>query len=304
MTRANLTLDPVSRRTLSGSFSHGDIELRFDAGTDSDGEHLKLDSGGAEFLTVVESDTTVTETLFGGKLTATTETADLRSVMRRAKGVIRRGKPSTHKANVPVPSVRLDGDQEAVREFATRPELDTFVVLSEALGRMGITGVSVPPSGRLHMLGLASARILKDRGEYAPVEVPPGGVVFMMKHPFQAERLEIAGIMDRSIVDVVDDLCKIEVVCGSRPSALCIDLFKAMAEQFCHPCRDLQDSGGDCFGMCGAGCDCWEWVCGDCCSHPVCVVHDGLCGDCADGNLAACYMCGPGAVQLLIAGAC
>jgi len=32
-----------------------------------------------------------------------------------------------------------------------------------------------------------------------------------------------------------------------------------------------------CFGMCGPKCACWKFVCGDCCMHPGCKVHDGVC---------------------------
>jgi hypothetical protein len=32
-----------------------------------------------------------------------------------------------------------------------------------------------------------------------------------------------------------------------------------------------------CYGMCGPGCKCWSWVCGDCCFHTGCAVHDDYC---------------------------
>ncbi len=32
-----------------------------------------------------------------------------------------------------------------------------------------------------------------------------------------------------------------------------------------------------CNGMCGYSCDCWKWLCGDCCKHPGCVGHDNCC---------------------------
>ena len=40
----------------------------------------------------------------------------------------------------------------------------------------------------------------------------------------------------------------------------------------CPPCQDQE-----CFGMCGYGCQCWEWLCGDCCFHLGCYEHDILC---------------------------
>ena len=32
-----------------------------------------------------------------------------------------------------------------------------------------------------------------------------------------------------------------------------------------------------CYGMCGRGCSCWSWVCGDCCHHQMCYQHDKCC---------------------------
>lgn len=34
-----------------------------------------------------------------------------------------------------------------------------------------------------------------------------------------------------------------------------------------------------CFGMCGDQCNCWWWVCLDCCWHPGCAAHDQWCYD-------------------------
>ena len=35
----------------------------------------------------------------------------------------------------------------------------------------------------------------------------------------------------------------------------------------------------NCFGMCGKGCTCWRFVCGDCCVHQYCLTHDQCCAD-------------------------
>ena len=40
----------------------------------------------------------------------------------------------------------------------------------------------------------------------------------------------------------------------------------------CPPCPY-----NECLGMCGAGCDCWDWFCGDCCWHKGCCIHDSCC---------------------------
>ena len=35
----------------------------------------------------------------------------------------------------------------------------------------------------------------------------------------------------------------------------------------------------DCFGMCGKGCSCWSFVCGNCCVNQYCLTHDQCCAD-------------------------
>ena len=40
----------------------------------------------------------------------------------------------------------------------------------------------------------------------------------------------------------------------------------------CPPCQE-----DDCMGMCGRNCDCWDWLCGDCCLHNGCAMHDDCC---------------------------
>ena len=35
--------------------------------------------------------------------------------------------------------------------------------------------------------------------------------------------------------------------------------------------------GRICLGMCGPGCTCWSWACGDCCYHQGCYDHDLCC---------------------------
>jgi hypothetical protein len=42
-------------------------------------------------------------------------------------------------------------------------------------------------------------------------------------------------------------------------------------------CSAYPNSGDSCYGMCGSGCSCWSWVCGDCCYHYGCAVHDSWC---------------------------
>lgn len=40
----------------------------------------------------------------------------------------------------------------------------------------------------------------------------------------------------------------------------------------CPPCPD-----NECLSLCGYGCNCWKWICGDCCFHLGCYGHDICC---------------------------
>jgi hypothetical protein len=51
-------------------------------------------------------------------------------------------------------------------------------------------------------------------------------------------------------------------------------------------CTSYPNSGDSCYGMCGSGCSCWSWVCGDCCYHYGCAVHDSWC---REGKWWYCY---------------
>jgi hypothetical protein len=45
-------------------------------------------------------------------------------------------------------------------------------------------------------------------------------------------------------------------------------------------------TANNCYGMCGPGCSCWSWVCGDCCYHYGCARHDSWC---RNGQWYYCY---------------
>ena len=41
----------------------------------------------------------------------------------------------------------------------------------------------------------------------------------------------------------------------------------------------FRKNGNSCFGMCGKGCSCWSFVCGNCCVNQYCLTHDQCCDD-------------------------
>ena len=44
-------------------------------------------------------------------------------------------------------------------------------------------------------------------------------------------------------------------------------------------CQDLRSdpNNNDCLGMCGYGCSCWYFICGNCCQNQLCFEHDKCC---------------------------
>ena len=61
-------------------------------------------------------------------------------------------------------------------------------------------------------------------------------------------------------------------ICPNQPHLLCEDCFHGH-ECTCGHCPFVED----CLGMCGRGCSCWRFVCGDCCVWPGCMKHDLIC---------------------------
>jgi hypothetical protein len=54
-------------------------------------------------------------------------------------------------------------------------------------------------------------------------------------------------------------------------------------------CQAYPNQGNQCYGMCGRGCSCWSWVCGDCCYHSGCARHDSYCRGSGFWDKVKCY---------------
>ena len=63
-----------------------------------------------------------------------------------------------------------------------------------------------------------------------------------------------------------------DVTIASKPSKQSMEA--CARDKACPPCKDK-----NCIGMCGPGCSCWKWVCGDCCYHQGCLGHDICCAE-------------------------
>ena len=102
-------------------------------------------------------------------------------------------------------------------------------------------------------------------------------------------------LLERVSAALGDNSTRLEIL---QPfHVLCLNLLKASDVETPHELRaahDLEDDtaeeAGDrqkracsrpkantCRGMCGKGCSCWSWFCGDCCWHRGCHQHDLCC---------------------------
>jgi hypothetical protein len=54
-------------------------------------------------------------------------------------------------------------------------------------------------------------------------------------------------------------------------------------------CTAYPNSSNACYGMCGRGCSCWSFVCGDCCYHNGCARHDSYCRGSGFWDTAKCW---------------
>jgi len=179
----------------------------------------------------------------------------------------------------------VEGDLARFAETDSRPELLLLPELSRALGDRGLTGDKLPAALPLHAFAMTYAtsspafkRAAVSTGKGAMSESASGAQPLLICTPGDVE------------------------CCSRNPS-----------DPGCKPeppkpppgpdrCQGREPRGDSCYGMCGTGCNCWPNVCGDCCYHPGCAIHDSWCRACDIWNPAACLACyGPTALVGVIA---
>lgn len=166
-------------------------------------------------------------------------------------------------------ATRIWGDASANASLRESPEYALLPELSYQLGKLGISGRAYPPSFLLHAIALGAA-------EQLGVQPDSPQVFYRVRLP---PELGEAGV--ELLKTLWPDPCDVpQSERGNiQPPLNC----PATCEAF--PNRDQ-----NCFGMCGPGChECWPWVCGDCCYHGFCAMHDEIQRACEDTvNPLAC----------------
>ena len=131
--------------------------------------------------------------------------------------------------------------QSSLQNLASSKEASLIIEAAIALGEHGIQGTEYPAAMSFYQLALKFAR---DGKEVASN--------FTLNKKVSKKPKKKRGVMCSN----VDDVC-----------------------EWCPFHYDKNDYSNNCFGLCGDGCSCWYFVCGDCCVHQFCLTHDQCCAD-------------------------
>ena len=172
-----------------------------------------------------------------------------------------------------------DETHAVLQRYMSSTEYRSLPKLSRSLAMLGVMGNRYPASLPLHQMALLAETI------HGPITVRPDDgddrVAYMYANPYASQPVNIA-IDD---FDLVDDILGCNELAGPFVPP---EVAEAISDAcVLGPCSLEEDPNNDeCFGMCGKGCDCWKWLCGDCCSQSACVAHDALTRDCEDGGFS------------------
>ena len=135
--------------------------------------------------------------------------------------------------------------QSTLYNLAMSSEAILIIEAAQALGDLGIMGVEYPSVMRFYQLALRLANARESDTEYDRDSFVPDTKAYQRYRQRRAERCSSNG--------------------ATCPSGKCP--------------YNLEYDGysNKCFGLCGYGCNCWSFVCGDCCVHQYCLSHDDCC---------------------------
>ena len=131
--------------------------------------------------------------------------------------------------------------QSSLENLTSSQEALLIIEAAKALGNKGVQGSDYPSAMSFYQLALQLAR---DGKEVASN--------FTLNKKVNKKPKKKRGFMCSN----VDDVC-----------------------ERCPFHYDNNDYSNNCFGLCGYGCSCWHFVCGDCCVHQFCLTHDQCCAD-------------------------
>jgi hypothetical protein len=253
------TLDILSLTAdrIRGRFAEGSVGVVFDSTKNDATAFLVIETlQGEEMLSAKRNDSGIVIALDGGRFQVEIRNEDLVALKRAHEdgSIASLLQAPASELRTPLQTVtKAQGSVDALDNIRHAPEYALLPSVSWELGRLGITGQRFPPALAIHAVGMAAARTLQiDPRVSSPASqrtLPPD----------LSDWLSTVGAVSNC-----DDPATIEKH-GECPAQ----------------CKASPDPEHECVGMCGRGCDnCWNWVCGDCCYHDFCAIHDAATGAC------------------------
>jgi hypothetical protein len=282
----DLDLSSASSEEIAGRFVLNGQGLEFASTLDGDVASLKVATvSGYEILSISDDGESRTASYVSGALQVTLPKFALPEEFGPDSATDFLPKPQLIRGNYPTFERLL-----AVPEFATLP------TLSRALGFLGVTGDAFPSALGLHYAGMCAARFLRDRGhvDRLPPEPdkPQPKPIYRLPDPMRNGlvnfRLNIEDFLEWDPAQCIE----VEPPYSGDYTQEAWEYIMDRLPQPCgdrRPCNDYPNRDDECFGMCGDGCNCWRWVCGDCCWHPGCAAHDAFCRSGPLGQVTGCY---------------
>lgn len=146
----------------------------------------------------------------------------------------------------------------AIGQFLASDEAVLVVQAAKALGERGMKGTDSPAAMMFYILASRVQNLLNktlDKATLSLEQEIPGEL------DEDGSRQQREVLVERTARNVhgrtqSEDFC--ENIQHSCPSGRC-------------------PQGSECTGLCGMSCDCWDWVCGNCCLNKMCLDHDKYC---------------------------
>ena len=136
--------------------------------------------------------------------------------------------------------------RRAIEDLAMHSEASSIVEAAKSLGNAGVMGTESPAAQQFYVLAMHLAKV-KEMTQRGAVATSDG--TLPTRHSFQHMHSIYA-------YEQVNSSCP-ECTTGS--------------------CPYMGDQSYSCNGMCGLSCNCWSFICRDCCVHQGCLDHDNCC---------------------------
>ena len=291
MKHGELSISTLKPYHVAGKYKQDNLGVAFEARFQGAQMSINiLDLQGKELLIAHENNGMIEQSILGGRMT-----------IKMPKLILAEDMSESELAKLTeqhIANIKIQGEENSFTELQELPEYALLPIISKLLGINGVTGNRFPATLSLHLLALGAFNFQQINGEEHPTDEGHPDVVYRIKHPFQ----------DRLLADLIFDFIDDDIIpCNPLENEIKMyppgydepwyggcNSTTGCKKSKCKCADNKPNRDEDCVGMCGKGCCCWCWVCGDCCFHRGCFVHDIACGGCHDSfglNVAACTVC-------------